>query len=148
MRIQHIVWGLASAVAGVAVAIAAPIAGAAALAVAGLGLGIYLMGRCRHPGPLGLLPPTVGDDGKRRPAQWYCDGCGRSWPAGLESDRSPIVRFTGYDESKLPASAERAAAAERQRHVLALKRAGLGASRSEPALGSHNITSITGRRAG
>jgi hypothetical protein len=148
MKSQYVVWGLAASIAAIAVAIAAPVVAAGVLGVAGLGLGIYLIGRCRHPGPLGLLPPTVAADGTRTPAQWYCDACGRSWPAGLESDRSPVVRFTGYDESKLPASAERAAALDRQRHALAVKRAGLSSPHTEPALGPTNVTSIKGRRAG
>src|SRR5690606_16984501 len=55
--------------------------------------------RCRHAGALGLLPPVTGADGVKQPARWYCDSCGRSWPAELEHDRRPIVRYSGYDES-------------------------------------------------
>ena len=109
--------------------------------------GLVWLSRCRHSGGLGLLPPTTADDGTRTPAKWYCDACGRAWPIGLEHERTPVVRFSGYDQSKLPASARRAAAHDKQRHSLAVKRAGL-VVRADTAAGVRgNVTSINQRRA-
>ncbi|ODS56125.1 MAG: hypothetical protein ABS36_06810 [Acidobacteria bacterium SCN 69-37] len=129
-------------------AVAAPVMMGVAAAAAAAGLLLYWFGRCRHGGRLGLLPPTTNADGSRTPARWYCDQCGRSWPAGLdEHDSAPVVRFSGYDPSKLPAAARRAAMLEKQRQALAVKRAGLGAARAEaPAAASATVTSITRRR--
>lgn len=149
MKSQYLVGGVVAVGAGAALTVFAPVVAAAVAGVGAIGAGAYWVSVCRHPGPLGLLPPTTADDGTRSPSRWYCDACGRSWPAGLESDHAPVVRFSGYDESKLPAAAKRAAAFEKQRTLLAAKRAGIAASRSEPAaIQPANVTSITDRRAG
>lgn len=132
MRSQHVVRVGAGLALGAVLTVMAPMAAAVLAGIASVGLGLYWLGTCRHSGPLGLLPPTTADDGTRLPARWYCDACGKSWPAGLESDHAPVVRFSGYDESKLPAAARRAAAFEKQRTALAAKRAGLSAARPEP----------------
>ena len=87
------------------------------------------LGRCRHSGRPGLLPPRIATDGTRIPARWFCDRCGESWPANLEHDRQPIVKVAGYDESKAPRAAQRAAELERRRQDLAIRRAGLTTSR-------------------
>jgi hypothetical protein len=120
----------------------------AVMAVAGAGV-LYSLSRCHHGGPLGLLPPTTSsDDGARTPARWYCDQCGQSWPIGLEHDRRPIVRFSGYDETKLPAAARRAAALYRQRQSIAVRRAGQSARRVSTPVPPSNVTSIAKRRVG
>ena len=90
-------------------------------------------GRCRHPGRLGLLPPRTATDGTRIPARWFCDHCGESWPANLEHDRHPILKFAGYDESKAPRAAQRAADLDRRRQDLAIRRAGLTTNRVSSA---------------
>jgi hypothetical protein len=125
------------------------------LVMAGLGAAVAFFawfGRCHHTGGLGLLPPVTDADGSRQPARWYCDSCGRSWPADLEHERRPIVRYSGYDETKLPAAARRAAVAERQRQTLAVQRAGIAGRRADRApaapASAANVTSISRRRAG
>jgi hypothetical protein len=138
-------WG-AVAGAAAALALSAPLVFAAALATAAAGAALYWFGRCRHGDRLGLLPPTLASDGSRAPARWYCDRCGRSWPAGLDHDRSPVVRFSGYDQSKLPAAARRAAALEKQRQALAIRRAGIVTPRIESPVAAANVTSINKRR--
>ena len=80
--------------------------------------------KCRHSGPLGLLPPVEGPDGERLPARWFCDRCGKSWPAGLERDHAPIPRFTGYDPTKAVRAARRAGELEASQRKLALRRSG------------------------
>jgi hypothetical protein len=80
---------------------------------------------CRHPGPLGLLPPIANADGTRSSAQWFCDRCGKTWPAAFEREHSPILRFDGYDQSKAPDAARRAQELERRQRLLAIRRAGL-----------------------
>jgi hypothetical protein len=100
------------------------------------------LGRCRHPGRPGLLPPRTAADGTRIPARWFCDRCGESWPANLEHERQPILKFAGYDESKAPRAAQRAAELERRRQDLALRRAGLTTSRAPSAkqtAGARNV---------
>lgn len=89
-----------------------------------IGSGVWYFGRCRHPGPLGLLPPTADEAGGQQPARWFCDRCGQSWPAGFERERTPIYRFAGYDPSKAVAAAKRAEELERKQRELAVKRAG------------------------
>ena len=80
--------------------------------------------RCSHPGPLGLLPPITLPDGSRTPAQWFCDNCGKSWPANFEREQRPIPRFEGYDESKAASAAKRADDLYKRQHAMAVKRAG------------------------
>ncbi len=144
-REYFFVWAGAAA-AAITVAIVAPMAFAAAVAAAAGGAVLYWLGRCRHSGRLGLLPPTTNADGTRTPARWYCDNCGRSWPAGLEHDSTPVVRFTGYDQTKLPAAARRAAALEKQLQSLAVRRAGLVVPRVDTPVVA-NVTPINQRRA-
>jgi hypothetical protein len=83
--------------------------------------------RCRHPGRLGLLPPVSGPDGSRVPARWYCDRCGRSWPAGIAHGPAPLQRFSGYDEAKAVRAAERARELEASQRELAVRRSGVAA---------------------
>lgn len=146
MTSQQFALAATVAAGAVVLAVIAPMIVLAAAAAGGVVTFFYWLGRCHHRGPLGLLPPTTGDDGVRRPARWYCDTCGRSWPANLEPDRTPIVRFSGFDQSKLPAAARRAAALDKQRHSLAVRRAGLANHRPvTPA--PANVMSISQRRA-
>lgn len=144
-REYFVVWAV-TALAGVVLAAAAPMVFVSTAAVAVGAVILYRFGRCRHGAGLGLLPPTTAADGTRLPARWYCDSCSRSWPAGLEHDRSPVVRFSGYDQSKFPAAARRAAALDKQRQSLAIRRAGLVTPRIEPPAAA-NVTSIHDRRA-
>ena len=96
-----------------------------------IGFGLIALGagsqflKCRHSGPLGLLPPVEGDNGERLPARWFCDRCGKSWPAGLERDHAPIPRFTGYDPTKAVSAARRAGELEASQRKLALRRSGI-----------------------
>jgi hypothetical protein len=97
------------------------------LTVASAGLTAYLLaqfGRCRHRGPLGLLPPMRHADGTKTPARWFCDHCLKTWPVGLEHTTRPVARFTGHDETKAPAAAERARTLDAHRQAAALSRAG------------------------
>jgi hypothetical protein len=57
--------------------------------------GVWLALRCPHSGPLGLLPPVMNERRERVPARWYCDACGRTWPAGIEHGKPPIQKFSG-----------------------------------------------------
>ena len=82
------------------------------------------LGPCRHPGPLGLLPPVTNADGTRTPAQWFCDQCGRSWTAQFTRENQPVQRFEGHDETKAAAAARRAEDLSRRTRALALRRAG------------------------
>lgn len=90
-----------------------------------LAVALWRLGRCSHPRPLGLLPPVTDEHGNRTPAQWYCGQCGRRFPAYFEHDRTPIQRFSGYDETKAREAARRAAELADRKRQLALKRAGL-----------------------
>jgi hypothetical protein len=95
------------------------------LVVAGLAAAVWRFGRCHHPGPLGLLPPTHEHDGTLRSAHWFCDACGRSWPAVFERTQRPIARFVGYDASKAEAAARRASDLLKRQRALAVKRSGI-----------------------
>ena len=100
-------------------------AGAVVL-VSGLGVvAAWWFGRCHHPSPLGLLPPTTDADGVRRPAQWFCGACGHSWVAEFDRDREPIRRFDGFDSTKAEHAARRADELERRQRALAVRRSGL-----------------------
>jgi hypothetical protein len=93
---------------------------------------VWQLAKCRHTQPLGLLPPMVNERGENVPARWYCDTCGKSWPAMFEHGPAPVPRFSGYDQSKATAAAKRAAELEERTRALALKRAGL----AEPTPGA------------
>ena len=96
------------------------------ISVSGLAaVGVWQFGKCHHPRPLGLLPPVVLADGHRQPAQWFCERCGRSWPAMLERSTAPIPRFQGHDEGKAREAARRASAYEARMRDLAVQRAGM-----------------------
>lgn len=98
----------------------------AVVLVAALGaMSVWWFGRCHHPSPLGLLPPTTDADGTRQPARWFCGACGASWAAAFDRDREPIRRFDGFDSSKAEHAARRADELERRQRVLAVRRAGL-----------------------
>jgi hypothetical protein len=101
----------------------APRLGLGLLVLAIIGVAVWLLTQCRHPGRLGLLPPTVKADGTREPARWFCDQCGKSWPAAIEHESTPIVRYSGFDQTKAPAAARRASEADRKRQALAVRRA-------------------------
>ncbi len=90
---------------------------------------LWQLAWCRHPGPLGLLPPVTNPDGTRTNAQWFCDHCGKTWAASFEREQTPVLRFNGYDQSKAVDAARRAAELERRQRTLALRRAGLAPSR-------------------
>jgi hypothetical protein len=100
------------------------------LGVAGLGAAmialVWRLGVCRHPGPLGLLPPVTNPDGTRSEAQWYCDRCGKSWAAAFEHQPRLVRRFDGFDQSKAVGAARRAEELTKHQRRLALRRAGLG----------------------
>jgi hypothetical protein len=87
--------------------------------------GFWQFGKCHHAGPLGLLPPTAQTDGSTVPARWFCDACGKTWPASFEHDQRPVPRFHGYDPTKAVNAAKRAEDLARRQRALAVKRAGL-----------------------
>jgi hypothetical protein len=91
--------------------------------------GVWQFGRCHHPGPLGLLPPSTDDAGQPVPARWFCDACGKSWPAAFDHGQPPVRRFDGYDPSKAVTAAKRADDLARRQRALAVRRAGLEAPR-------------------
>ena len=86
---------------------------------------LWRAGHCSHPRPLGLVPPVVDDDGTRHPARWFCGQCGRYFPADFAHQQRPVQRFSGYDESKAPEAARRAAALSDRQRELAVRRAGM-----------------------
>ena len=126
------IWGLAGVVvltAGALVALSVRNEYIAAFIAMGVLGGLaWHFGRCRHRGPLGLLPPTHDHDGTIIPARWFCDACGKTWPAVFERDQRPVVRFAGYDETKATAAARRAEDLVRKQRALAMRRAGIGAT--------------------
>jgi hypothetical protein len=85
--------------------------------------------RCLHRGPLSLLPAVTDFTGEKLPARWYCDRCGRSWPAQFEHETKPIQKYIGYDEKKAAAAIERAQTLEDQKRSIAMQRAGLRQAR-------------------
>jgi hypothetical protein len=93
----------------------------------------WKMSQCRHPGPLGLLPPVVDDHGVRQPARWYCDRCGKTIDAAFDRDRTPVPRFVGYDQTKAAGAAKRADELASRQRELAVRRAGMNVTRSKPA---------------
>jgi len=109
---------------GLALAITAPVALAAVAGAALVGGAWWMVGRCHHSDRLGLLPPTTLADGSRVPARWYCDGCGKTWDAAFDRDTAPVVKFSGYDQTKAPAAARQAADLRERQQAAAVKRAG------------------------
>jgi hypothetical protein len=91
------------------------------------------IGYCQHPGPLGLLPPVTNPDGTRTEAQWFCDQCGRSWPAAIASEQRLVRRFDGFDQTKAMDAARRAEDLRRRQQHLALRRAGLEPAKRPPS---------------
>jgi hypothetical protein len=92
--------------------------------VVGAAAGLLLALRCRHPHPA-LQPPLQTESGERHHARWYCDDCGRSWPAVFERDRAPVLKYAGFDQAKAPEAERRARMLDVRRRELALDRAGL-----------------------
>jgi hypothetical protein len=119
-------------------------------AVGALALTAWQFGRCRHRGPLGLLPPTHDADGQAQPARWFCDACGKTWPAVFEREQRPIARFVGYDESKATAAARRAEELARKQRALAMRRAGIvpaaPAQRRQPSRPEAEVVPILRKR--
>jgi hypothetical protein len=101
--------------------------GLAALVLAALAA-FVLSRRCTHRFAT-LLPPVRDAGPERDHARWYCDRCGHTWDAGLESNTRPRVIFDGYDENKAVRAAARAEALDKQRRRLATKR---GTTRQRP----------------
>jgi hypothetical protein len=97
------------------------------------------LGRCRHPNPHFVR-------GTGESADYVCYECGRSWPAQVrDSAWAPtrlIPKFEGHDEAMASRAAARAAIAEQQRRMIAVRRAGKF-DRALPALGrgsQHQLT--------
>lgn len=92
--------------------------------------------RCTH--RYATLLPSVPDSGPERDhARWYCDGCGRTWDAGLASTTRPRLIYNGYDEQKAVKSAMRADTLDKQRRRLATERGGMSRPRlAKPAAAS------------
>ena len=126
-------------------AVAAVVIGSWPLVIAALvaGAGFWYFGRCRHTGPLGLLPPSTDDAGSPVPARWFCDACGQTWPAAIEHGHPPVRRFEGYDPTKAVNAAKRADDLARRQRALALKRAGLDTARApRPQRDSADVVAI------
>jgi hypothetical protein len=98
--------------------------------VAAVTLLIVAFGRCSHRDAT-LQPPVRGAGPDRDHARWYCDRCGHTWDAGMESSTRPRVIYQGYDEHKAAKAAVRADALDKQRRRLATKRG--GGSRQRPS---------------
>jgi hypothetical protein len=113
----------------IVMAVFVPIALAGVAGVALLGGAWWLLARCRHRDRLGLLPPTTLADGTRLSARWYCDECGKTWTASFDRDTAPVVKFTGYDQSKAPAAARHAAELRERQQAAAVRRAGYAVRR-------------------
>jgi hypothetical protein len=90
-----------------------------------LTVGIWKFGGCHHPRPLALLPPVHGPGDEHLPARWFCSRCGRTWTAAMERLQAPVQRFAGYDATKAPQAARRAAALEQRMRELAVQRGGM-----------------------
>jgi hypothetical protein len=90
-----------------------------------IGVLAWRLSVCPHDGPLALLPATTDLDGTALPPRWHCDACGLTWAANFEKQHTPILKFSGYDESKAVGAAKRAAELEERQRALALQRAGL-----------------------
>jgi hypothetical protein len=71
------------------------------------------------------MPPVTNPDGTRTQAQWFCDQCGRSWPAEIGGELRLVRRFDGYDQTKAIDAARRAEELMKRQRQMALRRAGL-----------------------
>ena len=111
-----------------------PVAAAAAV--------VWRVWQCHHPGPLGLLPPTLDNDGTRLPARWFCDGCGATWPANFEREHVPVRKFVGFDEAKAVQAARRADELFRRQHQLASRRAGTPRKRPQARRPAAEVVAI------
>ena len=130
----------AGVIIGIGVAVALLPVTWSAIAVAGVGgWAIWRFGGCPHPRPLSLLPPVNGPGDERVPARWFCGRCGQAWPAALDRLHPPIQRFHGYDATKAPQAARRAAALEQRLRELAIQRGGMRKAAS-PATASPTRT--------
>jgi hypothetical protein len=96
----------------------------AVLAAVGI-LAAWRLSRCRHRGPLSLLPSLKHADGSTTPARWWCSRCDRSWPANVDLKPRTKSRFEGYDQTKAATAAKRAGELERKATAAAVARAGL-----------------------
>ena len=148
---SRLILSVSFVLAGVAVAVFLPYGArslmilTAASAVAAV---VYSLGRCHHPAP-GLLPPTTGVDGAHVPARWFCADCGKTWATGFDNHETrPVVRYSGYDESKLVTAARRAEQLARHRRELAVRRAGIaGRPRKAGSTVTADVVAISrGRR--
>jgi hypothetical protein len=95
------------------------------IGMVGLSGALWFASKCPHNGPLGLLPPVNDADGRQIPARWFCPDCSLEWPAAIEHGHQPVMRFSGYDESKASAARLRASQLETQQRTLALARGGM-----------------------
>jgi hypothetical protein len=93
--------------------------------MAGAAVLAWKLSSCPHNGRLALLPATADLDGTMLPPRWYCDACGLEWAAHFEKEQTPVLKFSGYDESKAVHAAKRAAELADRQRTLALQRAGL-----------------------
>ena len=143
---RRLVASVALIAAGVAAAVAV-VTGAwtFVLVAAVAGALLWRFGRCRHAGPLGLLPPSTNDAGLPVPARWFCDACGQIWPAAIEHGHPPVMRFHGYDQTKAVTAAKRADDLVRRQRALAVRRAGLETPRA-PKLHRHAAEVVAIRR--
>lgn len=93
---------------------------------------VAAMSGCRHPGPLGLLPAVLGEDGKRRPERWYCPSCGRTFPTVDYRGAAPVQRFEGYDQTKAVEAARRADDIGKRQRQIAMERSERAMPRPAP----------------
>jgi hypothetical protein len=123
---------------GTAVVTLFVVAGALAISFIGwwtlpVGIGVvaaaWVGGHCWHR-DVSLLPPVPGAEPERAYARWYCNACGATWAAGLESTTRPRTLHAGYDQDKAQQAAARADLLERERRRLAIERAGLSRHRT------------------
>jgi len=92
----------------------------------------WVIGRqCAHPHAT-LLPPVASAGPDRDHARWYCDQCGREWPALISSGARPRAVYEGFDEALAARAAARADTLERQRRRLANKRSAVPVIRERP----------------
>ena len=112
-----------------------------------LTVAVWKFGGCHHPRPLGLLPPVHGPEDGRLPARWFCSQCGRSWDASIERLPAPVPRFQGFDATKAPLAARRAATLEQRMRELAVQRGGMKKPAAPVARRANAPVPIHARRA-